>query len=75
MLEAEPDQEADHQHQHDDEQVADGVGEGAPGEDGRAGHGRDRKRSIRPLDRSSARPTPVLMAPKVTVWTKIPAIR
>ena len=38
-VEAEPDQGADDQHQQDHEQVADGVGQGAAGEHGRAGHG------------------------------------
>ena len=35
----------------------------------------DRNRSMRPFGRSSARPMPVLMLPKVTVCTKMPAIR
>jgi len=37
--------------------------------------GNDRNRSMRPLWRSSARPTPVDTAPKQTVWTKMPGMR
>ena len=37
--------------------------------------GRARKRSIKPFWRSSASPTAVLTAPKVTVCTKTPGIR
>ena len=37
--------------------------------------GSERKRSIMPLVRSSASPTPVWVDPKITVWTKMPGIR
>ena len=37
--------------------------------------GNERKRSISPRPRSSARPTPVAVAPNTAVWTKIPGIR
>ena len=37
--------------------------------------GSDRNRSIRPLLRSSASPTPVVSAPNTIVCTKIPGIR
>jgi len=37
--------------------------------------GRERKRSMIPFWRSSARPTAVLVPPNTTVWTKIPGIR
>src|SRR5438874_3635674 len=37
--------------------------------------GSDRKRSMMPLVMSSASPTPVNVEPKITVWTKTPAIR
>jgi hypothetical protein len=37
--------------------------------------GRDRKRSTMPRVMSSARPTPVWVEPKITVWARIPAIR
>src|SRR5918996_3823397 len=37
--------------------------------------GNERKRSTRPLARSSDRPMAVFIAPKATVWTKIPGIR
>ena len=37
--------------------------------------GSERKRSIRPLFRSSARPSAVTKPPKAIVWTKIPGIR
>src|SRR5437588_220367 len=38
-------------------------------------NGSDRKRSTRPRDRSSARPTPVWVDPKITVCTKMPGIK
>ena len=37
--------------------------------------GRERKRSMSPVPRSVASPTPVLMAPKATTWAKMPGIR
>ena len=37
--------------------------------------GSDRNRSMMPFFRSSARPAPVMVAPKITVWAKIPAMR
>ena len=37
--------------------------------------GNDRNRSMMPLVMSSASPTPVNVDPKITVWTKTPAIR
>ena len=37
--------------------------------------GRERKRSMSPLWRSSARPMEVLTAPNMTVCTKMPGIR
>ena len=37
--------------------------------------GSDRKRSMMPFCTSSASPAPVVVAPKITVWAKIPAIR
>ena len=37
--------------------------------------GSDRKRSMMPFLMSSASPAPVIVAPKMTVWVKIPAIR
>jgi hypothetical protein len=37
--------------------------------------GRDRKRSMRPHLRSSARPMAVTKPPKPTVWTIIPGMR
>jgi hypothetical protein len=37
--------------------------------------GSERNRSIIPLERSSARATPVWVEPKITVWTRIPGIR
>jgi hypothetical protein len=37
--------------------------------------GNDRKRSMIPLVMSSARPAPVKVDPKITVWTNTPASR
>ena len=37
--------------------------------------GSERNRSTIPLVMSSAMPTPVKVEPKITVWTKTPAIR
>ena len=37
--------------------------------------GSDRNRSIRPFCRSSARLEPVMVLPKITVWTKMPGSR
>ncbi len=37
--------------------------------------GRERNRSMIPLLRSCAMPEPVMVAPKMTVWAKIPAMR
>ena len=37
--------------------------------------GSDRKRSMIPFFTSSASPAPVIVAPKITVWAKIPAMR
>ena len=37
--------------------------------------GSDRKRSMIPFCMSSAMPAPVKVAPKTTVWAKIPAMR
>jgi hypothetical protein len=37
--------------------------------------GKDRNRSIKPLFRSSARPTPVVSAPNTIVCTKTPGMR
>ena len=37
--------------------------------------GSDRKRSMRPFCRSSARLAPVVVLPKTTVWAKIPGSR
>jgi hypothetical protein len=37
--------------------------------------GSDRNRSMIPLVMSSARPAPVNVEPKITVWAKTPAIR
>ena len=37
--------------------------------------GRDRNRSMMPFCMSSASPAPVKVAPKITVWAKMPAIR
>ena len=37
--------------------------------------GRERNRSIMPLERSSASPTPVWVEPNTTVCTKMPGIR
>ena len=37
--------------------------------------GSDRSRSTRPLERSSAMPTPVNAEPNSTVWAKMPGIR
>ena len=37
--------------------------------------GSERKRSIRPLLRSSTRPTAVSAPPKVMFWTRMPGIR
>ena len=37
--------------------------------------GSDRNRSMMPFLMSSARPAPVIVAPKMTVWAKIPAMR
>ena len=37
--------------------------------------GRDRNRSMIPVLTSCAMPAPVMVAPKMTVWAKIPAMR
>ena len=37
--------------------------------------GSERNRSMIPFWTSSASPAPVLVAPKITVWAKIPAMR
>ena len=37
--------------------------------------GSERKRSMMPFWMSSAMPAPVIVAPKITVWAKIPGIR
>ena len=37
--------------------------------------GSERKRSMMPFLTSSASPAPVFVAPKTTVWAKIPAMR
>ena len=37
--------------------------------------GSERNRSMMPFFRSSARPAPVMVAPKITVCAKIPAMR
>ena len=66
---------ADGRDQHDHEDVADHVRSGAPGQHLARLIGRARNRSIKPLCRSSESPAAVLMAPKMTVCTKMPGIR
>ena len=55
--------------------LRDEVGERAPASTAERAIGSDRNRSIRPLCRSSARPTPVWIAPNTTVCANMPGIR
>ena len=76
VLEPEPDQVADADHeQHSTTIVAHEVRRRPADEDGRAGH-RERAEPVdEPYFRSSARPIAVVVDPKIAFCTKMPGIR
>jgi hypothetical protein len=67
-VQAEANQVSHAEHEDDDEQVAQRIGQDATCENRGAGMTRDRNRSMSPLWRSSAMPTAVFWAPNITVF-------
>ena len=76
VLEPEPHQVADHDHEEHEHRVLPDVGRrSGPTSTAERAIGSERNRSMMPFFRSSASPTAVVVAPKIAFWTKMPGIR